>query len=162
MVAASYISDGIEYSVTPIVDYSHIDSDIEVVHDRITDTSLEYYEQNMEDSVDQNLAFSVLKDGTRVGFVYMRMEGYKYIGACVYIHSDAISSIVGLKTIFDMNDSHKVLFTPHENGLKYFKSMATGPSIRAYHATGTPLTIKRDTVYTKGVKIFKYLGVVNG
>ena len=162
MEAVSYISDGVTYKVEPILDDSFIAGDMLTVADAVQDTDPDEYKSAMEKSVEQELAFSVYVEDTRVGFVYCYKEDFKYIGASLYIHHNLISVLVALRTIFEMSDSHKLVFTPHEDGLQYFKSMCTGPSIRAYHAVGSPVTVLRSSIYAKGERLFSYLGITNG
>lgn len=159
MEAVSYTCNGVVYRVEPITNIDVIDGDIATVLDTISDTSLELYKDNMIKAVQQEFAFAVYKDTIRVGFIYNYMDRYKYIGASVYIKDDIISAIIALRTMFEINTTHKLTFIPHKNGLRYFKSMATGQSIRAFHGTGSPLVVLRDDVYSKGLRMFKYLGI---
>jgi len=159
MEVVSYICNSTIYTVVPISNTSYIDEDINTVRDKIVGTPIDSYRSNMEESVRQGLAFCIHKDGNKVGFVYTYIKDHRYVGASIHVYGDIVSSMVALRTIFEVNDTHKIIFTPHSTGLDYFKSMATGPSIRAHHATGGPVTILRDTVYTKGQKIYKYLGI---
>ena len=147
------------YKIIPILDYSYINTDVATVEDTISDTPIEKYIYNMLISVDQNLAFSVIVNNVRVGFVYSYLNNYVYTGASIHIHYDIVSTIIALKTIFDIQNSHKLVFIPHVGGLYYFKSMATELSIKAYYYNKSPLVVIRDNVYTKGEKIYNYLGI---
>ena len=162
MVLAVYICDNIEYKIESIDDSSFVEVDVKTVEDQITDISLDTYKENMVKAIEQKLAFSIYRDSTRVGFVYNYVEDFKYIGASIWIHSDMVSMLVGLRTIFEISDAHKLVFVPHKEGIRYFKSMVKGSSIRANYKTGSPLVVLRDVVYNKGFKMFKYLGIENG
>ena len=164
MEAVTYTCKGVRYEILPITDTEDIELDIEEVSYLIEDENVDMgiYRAAMVEAVEQGLAFRVVKDGTRCGFVYSYVEEYRYIGASINLPGDMVSVLLGLKTIFDIQDSHKILILPHDKGLKSFVSMATGKSIRAYHSVGMPLTILRSSIVEKGKKMFKYLGVENG
>lgn len=159
MEIAKYFVNNNIYNINKIIDVIEIDKDLEEVLDAITDTPLDKYKENMIKSVQQELAFSIYKDNIKIGFVYNYMEDFKYIGASMYIHTDIIATLLAFKTIFDINDTHKLSFIPHQDGIKYFKSIVLGDSIRAYHKIGSPVVVLRSTIYEKGFKMFKYLGI---
>ena len=162
MEAVSYICDGSVYRVEAIVDYNFIEEDIATVIETIDDMSIVEYRKNMEIAVDQGYACSVYKDGDRIGFFYNRSEDLKYIGCSIWLGRDAIGMLLGLKTIFEIGDYHKIVFMPHGDNWKYFKSIALGSSIRGYHLERTPLVILKDDVVQKGKRMFEYYGVING
>ena len=162
MEAVTYTCKGSRYEVVPITDVADIEVDIVEVLDAIADVDVDEYKATMQVCIDQGLAFRVLVNGSKTGFVYAYMDEYKYIGASVWLPGDIVSTVVGLSRIFDQVDVHKMLVSPHTGGLGNFVSMATGQSIRAYHTADKPISILRDVVVKKGSRMFRYLGVENG
>jgi len=163
MLHVSYTNkQGAQYTVHKIEDLNQIDLDIAEVEDKLIDTYLPLYKKNMVTSLEQGLAFAIFKEDKRIGFVYMLVKDNMYIGVSIHLEKDVTGMLIGLRTIFEIYDAHKIKVTPHPGGLKYFLSMATGSSIRAYHTHGSPLTILREDIYEKGKKMFKYLGLTDG
>lgn len=160
MEAVSYIYKDDTYTLTPILNSNYIDEDYLTVREEVYDTPENVYKDNMLKAVSQGLAFSVYKNTKRIGFVYNYIEDYKYLGACIWLKNDYIGSLVALKTIFDITDAHKLSFTPHYNGIMYFKSMITGSDIRAFYSGQPYVSIIKSNVVAKGEKIFKYLGII--
>lgn len=158
MVHASYTCDSVVYTVKFITTTDYIMEDMLEVSEHIIDTDPDIYRIYMMDSVAQGLAYDIWRDGVRVGFVYNRMEGVKYMGASIHI-TDSIAMLIALKTMFEIKDVHKISFFPHKSNLKYFKSMARGCDIRTYHTTGKPLPILRENMEANGRKLFSYLGI---
>jgi hypothetical protein len=158
MAVASYTCDGDIYTVMLIDDISKIESDMESVKDVISDTDPIEYKANMVESIRQGLAYEIYKNEDRVGFVYNKVDGYKYQGCSINI-TDTIAMLIALKTMFEIHDSHKISFNPHTTNIRDFKSMAYGPDIRVYYTTKEPLVLRRDMLEEKGLKLFKYLGI---
>lgn len=159
MEAVSYICDNTFYTIKAITTCDSIPYDVNTVYSIIKDTDITQYISNMELSVKQGYSFAIFKDGIRVGFVYSFKQNHQYIGASIYIIGDVVAASIALKTIFDITDSHKIVFMPHKDNLKFFISMIEGTSIRAHYTDNSPIAILRNVVYTKGTKIFKYLNI---
>ena len=155
---ASYICDGITYRVSYIEDTSSIDDDIATVIDTIQDTDIDVYRANMVKSVEQHLAYCIYKNDIRVGFIYNRIEGDLYLGASINI-TDTIAMLIALKTMFEIYDSHKIQFVPHNRDIRMFKSMAYGPDIRSYYSSDGYLVIRRADIENNGKRLFNYLGI---
>ena len=117
------------------------------------------YEDRMKRSVRQGLGFRVLKNGERIGTMYNMVLDGEYIGCSIYCKDDRVGMMVILKSMFEVYDWYKIVVMPHEDGLKYFVSMATSGSIKEYHLRGTPITILQKYVVEKGKRAFKYLGI---
>lgn len=159
MVHASYRSSTDLYEVRMITTQTKINADVDTVRDVIKDTSIVKYKEAMKESVRQKLAYAVWKNGERVGFVYNRIEGYRYLGCSINI-LDHIAMILAMKTMFEICDKHKIEFAPHTGNLKYFKSMLLGHSIRGWHqGERDSVVVMREDVESKGLKMFKYLGL---
>ena len=158
LIDKTYACKGSNYYVKSIKDYSYIATDTYQIIDAIEDTDIAKYKANMKLSVDQELAYSIYKDTERVGYVYNYTIDKAYYGASINIQNP-VAMILGLKTMFEIYDSHKISFVPHKNNLKYFKSLALGSSIREYHNYNTPVAILRDALLTKGRKAFFYMKI---
>jgi len=120
------------------------------------------YRDNMVASVYQDMAYCVYKNDVRIGFVYNRVEKYRYFGASIWM-KDTIGMIIAMKTMFEVCDNHKIELVPHEGGMKDFLSMATGTSIRTYHTRNRDaIVFLKEDLAPKGERLFKYFGIVNG
>lgn len=159
MGPVSYVKGSTKYSVQPITTYEMIDHDIGLVIDIIEDTPIDLYRKNMEMGVDQGLTYAIFKGNVRVGFVYNRVEKGKYYGSSIFIDKDIIGLLVALRTMFEIVDKKTITFAPHKDNLKYFKSMTTGESIRAYHSGKSTVVILKEKMLEEGVKLFKYFGL---
>ena len=157
--AVSYKRGSTSYTVEPIDSYDMIDRDISVVIDLIEGTPLDGYRSNMETSVDQGLAYAIFKDNLRIGFVYNRVEAGAYLGSSIFINKDLVAMNLAMKTMFEIYDARSIRFTPHQDNLRYFKSMVRGTSIRAYYSGVPYVTIIRDDIIAKGKEMFFYLGL---
>ena len=158
MEVASYICDGIVYTVKLIGDEGQVPKDIEKVLHLIDDTDPLVYANNMIESVHQGLAYELYKENDRMGFVYNRIEDGNYYGASICI-DDTICMLIALKTMFELYETHKISFMPHTTNLQCFKAMAYGPDIRMHYSAGNPLIIRRDELEQKGLKLFRYFGI---
>lgn len=158
MVLASYKNNGHLYTVEPAQSFD-IEIDANLAMHNTGNMDLSEYMSRMHDSVDQNLAYHILKDGVQVGMMYNRVTSLGYEGCCIYCVGDVIATMVLLKSMFEVYDTHKILITPFGGSLKYFISMATPDSIREFHLYGTPLTIVRSQLESQGPRLFKYLGI---
>jgi len=98
----TYTCKGSKYEVVPITDVADIEIDIVEVLDAIADVDVDEYKATMQVCIDQGLAFRVLVNGSKTGFVYAYMDEYKYIGASVWLPGDIVSTVVGLSRIFDI------------------------------------------------------------
>jgi len=162
MVHASYTCDGDLYRVEMITDTSMIDADMATVGDVIDDIDPEVYRDNMVASVYQDMAYCIYKNDVRIGFVYNRVERYRYFGASIWM-KDTIGMIIAMKTMFEVCDNHKIEIVPHEGCIIDYISMASGTSIRTYHCgTRDAIVFLRDELVPKGEKLFKYFGIQNG
>lgn len=162
MVHASYISNGNIYEVVKAT-VDDIDDDMIFALQGNVEVDEEYKER-MKESVQQGLGYRLLKNGVRIGVMYNAVFNEEYTGCSLYCKDDKVGMIILLKSIFEVYDWHKLVLMPHEDGLKYFVSMATTGSIKEYHMRGLPLVISKKEVVDKGRKIFNYLGVeeING
>lgn len=154
-----YVCNGSMYEIRPIDTYDMIDTDMMSVLDTIGDTDINLYMQNMRAGVDQGKAYDIWKDGTRVGFVYNREEDGMYYGSSINIW-DHIGMILGMKHMFEISDKHKIVFVPHGDNWKYFKSMVQGNKLRMLYNGGNSVTILRDEIAGKyDSKLMKYLQI---
>ena len=155
---ASYIQESDVYEVRYITEDTSIDTDIEVVLPAITDTAIEVYRANMAESVNQGLAYAIYKNNTKVGFVYNYIRESKYYGASIYIPGSVVTCL-GLKTMFEICDNHKIQFVPHANNLSGFLPMATGENIRAYHSGKPFISVTKKYMYPRVKKLYHYLNI---
>lgn len=158
MVHASYKSNTDIYEVRMITTEDMIDTDMRSVSETIQDTDPIVYRENMVESITQSLAYDIWKNGTRVGFVYNRVDGYRYLGCSINIW-DHIGMLLAMKTMFEICDKHKIEFAPHTGNLKWFKSMVQGAKLFEYNNGGTCIPILKRDVEANGVRMFKYLGI---
>lgn len=158
MVHAVYKCNNDIYTIIIISDTSYIDEDISSVSAMITDTDLAIYKENMVQSVSQKLAFSVFKNDIRIGFMYNRLDVHVYKGASVRL-TDPIGVLLGMKTVFELLDTHKITFIPHAGGIKNFLSLVYGPDIREYYSGAKDLVVRRVYIEPKGLQMYKYLGI---
>lgn len=158
MEVVSYISPKHTYKIVPITDDLHVNDDIASVADIIEGTDVQEYKSAVLDSIDQELAYSVYKDEERVGFVYNRVYDNKYYCASIRI-DDPIAVVVALRSMFEIANYTKILFLPHNDNLKYFKSMIDGHVIRAFHSGLPSVSITKKRMWDEGVRLFKYFGL---
>lgn len=156
MVLASYTNKRNLFIVVAVTDPTFVEEDYETVKDLITDTDMELYKQKMYQSVEQGLAYRVYKDNVLTGFVYNIIHNGKYYGASIKV-VDIESTLIALKTMFDIVDYHKIEFLPHTHSLQMFKSMIRGTVIRTFHNRGRgTLSILRSDIVPLGERLFKY------
>lgn len=159
MEAVSYTKDNHRYDVIPITDESYINADMQTVATEIQDTDPAAYRANMQLGVQQGLAYSIFRDGIRIGFVYNRIENNRYYGSSIFIDRDLAGMIVAFKSMFEICDKHKIEFVPHTGNLHYFKSMIDGSTLRLFHNGAPTVTIMRDKMIADGYRAFHYLGI---
>lgn len=129
----------------------------------LSDTVIENvdeYSARMHEAIDQGLAYHIQKNtATTVGIMYNRVHEGKYEGSCIYCKNDVAGMVILLKTMFEINDAHKIYVMPYKGSIKYFLSLATEVSIKAYHAKEAPLVIVKSIIVPKGTIAFRYLGI---
>jgi len=158
MEVVSYICKGIHYTVLPITDTAGIDSDIATIITEIDNVDMEEYKANMIESVAQGLAYAVYRGEDRVGFVYNKVNGNRYLGCSIHIW-DHVAMLIAMKTMFEIHNSHKIEFSPHSKNMKYFMSLLYAPSVRKHYVDGSPLVVLRDPLVSKGKDLFKYYSI---
>ena len=158
MVHASYTHNEDIYEVQLIEDISIIADDIASIEQTISVKDKEAYLEAMEDCINQKLAFSVIKNGTRVGFMYNRIHKRQYEGCSIYLPSKIVM-ILAFKTVFELCNYGKIRFTPHEGQLNKFKSLTTKDSIRRHKAIGGPINVYKHLIYPIGEKLFYYMRI---
>lgn len=159
MVHASYKCHGSLYTVERIDDYLTIDSDADRALRDTTGVDIVEYTDRMEDSVNQQLAYRVMKDGLQTAVMYNRVVGYSYEGVSIYCEKDSVAMLILLKSMFEIYPAHKLLVMPYADSLKYFISMATSESIREYHLSGKPLVLVKAELEKNGPKLFTYMQI---
>ena len=157
MVAVSYTNGSDTYLVQPILDVLSKRADAIAALALVgNDTPLDKYENAMKQSIEQRLAYEIYKNDTRVGYVYNRVENNTYYGACINVKGFEAMAIA-MKHMFEIYDSHKIVFSPHTHNLKSFKSMIKGSIIRAWHNGRKTVSILREDIVPQGIKVFNYL-----
>jgi hypothetical protein len=164
MEAVSYTDGNDIYTVKPITDTIMLGADAEAALEIVGyDNPTELYKEAMLESILQGLAYEIWKNDGRVGYIYNAVIDEKYIGISINVKGYEAMAIA-MKHMFEINDSHKIIFHPHSIGVGAFKSMLLGTSIRNMHNGKNEVVIlKKDIVY-KGHKVFHYLGLreING
>ena len=159
MVYSTYKCKSDLYIVEPVDTYDAIESDYTIATADVNIPNKGEYTSNMRQSIDQKLAYHIVKNGSQIGMLYNVITARGYEGACMYCKNDTIGMLIMFKTIFEIYDYHKIYVTPHTDGLKYFISIATPASIVSYHIKGTPLTILRNVLEVQGAKLFSYFKI---
>lgn len=162
VVEKQYVCGTDVYRIKPITDPADVLTDYEKVRSLVTDTPEDEYKEDMYESINQGLAFSVWKNDLRVGCEYNTYRDYRYFGECFYMLG-RIPMIIGLYEAFQIHDNHKIEFAPHEDTLKYFISAAIGHSIRGWHqGERDAIALVRDDFIPKVELCLQYLGVTHG
>lgn len=159
MEVASYINNADIYTVEPIIDTNLINTRIEYIINIGTPIDdIENYKESMIDSVKHGYAIQVKKNDVCTGWFYGDVKDNKYYGRSIYAE-DIYSGILLFKRIFELYDYHKIQFMPHDvKSMLWFKSLLSIESIKLWYSAKRPVTIMRDIVVNKGMKVFKYLG----
>lgn len=160
MGLASYTNGNDIFTVNKIETYEPIERDsaeaLSLVNYDVD--SEEEYKLAMQESVNQRLAYEVIKNDTRVGYVYNRIVDGVYYGSCINVIGFE-AMVIALKTMFEIHDSHKIVFKPHGGNLNLFKSLVLGQTIRAWHNGKETVSVMKDVVLSRGEKAFSYLGL---
>lgn len=159
MAAVSYISRGNTYRIEPITDHEKVDVDFLFVKANVDGISEEEYKNHMHDSIEQGYAYELYVNDSSAGFFYNSYEGNMYCSRSVWIDSEIEGVVVMLWHMFKITDAHKIVFAPHSDNLKYFKSLIAGSKIREYNAVGSPVTITRKHFEEVSDKLHKYLDI---
>lgn len=157
MPHVSYTNNGNLYEIKPIEDTIHLEWDIESVQDIIEGVDIAEYRNKMIQSIIQGYAYALYVNGERKGFFYNTVDDEgRYYGNSIRIDSDIIGVFFMLKQMFDIYPAHKIIFMPHRDNIKYFKSMIRGDKIRAYNVNNTPVTITREVYDKYAARLRKY------
>lgn len=159
MLHASYLSNECTYEVVFIDSY--VDALVDAAYalqDVTSDVSVDYLGR-MKRSIDQRLAYRIVKDGVGVGFAYNLFEDDEYQGTSIHCVGDPVATVLLFKTMFEIHGGYKIKVMPHKGLLKYFISVATSASIKEYHTKGLPLVIVKKDITVAGEKAFHYLGI---
>jgi hypothetical protein len=157
MKVVSYTDGNNTYTVRPITDTIMLDIDAHAALAIVNyDNPIEQYREMMLTSIQQELAYEVWKNNERVGYVYNVVKDDVYTGASINVKGYEAMAIV-MKHMFEIYDSHKIVFHPHSTGIDAFKSMLLGTSIRNMHNGSNEVVILKKDVYEKGCKVFTYL-----
>ena len=166
MQAVSYIVGNDEYIVTKIVDVALVPDHaqlvieyLETLGDSIGD--LEGYKENMITGIKQDNAYICNCNGEMVAFIYCRTSEYTLYGSSLWADGKNVyGTLFLLEAMWRANKkSFKTIkVAPHRNNIKNFMSFATGKSIRAYHAGGSPyIVLPFKTMLKIGSKIKEYV-----
>jgi hypothetical protein len=159
MPHASYTSNGDLYCVEKVTDHSEVATDVLMILADAEIENVDEYSARMHEAIDQGLAYHIKKNGATVGIMYNRVHEGKYEGSCIYCKNDTVGMMILLKTMFEINDAHKIYVMPYKGSIKYFLSLATEASIKAYHVKEAPLVIVKNTIVPKGTRAFRYLEI---
>lgn len=99
----------------------------------LSDTSEEAYKNAMMRSVEQNLAWYVMKNDEFMGYLYVSREGNVFNGNAIY-GIDLYSMGLIWNQLFEVIGAVCVRFKPHKGQLVKFISIADKGSIRLFHA----------------------------
>ena len=99
----------------------------------LPDTSEEAYKNAMVHSVEQDLAWFVMKNDKFTGFLYVSREGNVFNGNAIY-GTDLYSMGLVWNQLFEVVGPVCVRFKPHKGQLSKFVSIADKSSIRLFHA----------------------------
>lgn len=159
MPAVSYTSRGNTYTLKSIRNHKKVSSDFKLVKHLVDGIDPKEYKEYMHESIRQGYAYELLVNKERKGFFYNTLDNNGYYGRSIWIQSEIEGVVVMLWHMFNITDSHRIVFAPHSDNIKYFKSMITGPKLRMYNAAGTPVTITRQLFEEVKTKLMKYLDI---
>lgn len=158
MEAVWYTSGTDAYVIYRIETTAYVYEDVKKVEAKLCEQVSEEYIEAMHDSVMQGLAYTVVKNGERVGFVYNRMKNGEYYGASICIW-DQVGMFLCMRHMFEICDAHKITFIPHGDNWKYFKSMVHGSKLRMLHNGDNVVTITKENASKEGERLYRYFGI---
>jgi hypothetical protein len=122
----------------------------------ITDVSQDEYQNRMQESISQGLAWKGYVDNKLFGFIYNKVEDKIGYGICIYsLFNEPYGFTLLLKEAFTDFPSHKILVTPHkEMPVTYLRSLTTSMSMKRYNWYKEPLAIHIETLYKKFERIY--------
>jgi len=139
MEAVSYTSIKGTYEKVPCT-LDDIDSDILLVEAALAESGIilenkDEYIDNMIQSIYQELAFAILHNGERVGFMYNRIDGNfptKLTASSLVMPKDTVALMILMLTI-SLSKYRDLIVFPHGRNLTAFKSFITKKSLRLYN-----------------------------
>jgi len=144
MGAVFYTSIKGEYSKVPCT-LDDIDTDVQTIKDillaqgEVLENEQEYID-NMVQSIYQDKAFAIYKDGVRLGFMYNREDKAfprRLVASSLVAPKDPIAMVILMMTI-NLGKYKFLIVFPHGRNLISFKSFITRKSMRMYNCGARP------------------------
>jgi len=141
MEAVSYTSINGTYTKVPCT-LEDIDNDVSTVKDilKAQGETLEHepeYIDNMIQSIYQDRAFGIYRNGKRLGFIYNRLDDElfpnKLIASALVVPKDIIALTILILSI-NLGSFSRLIVFPHGRNLQSFKSFITKNSLRIYNS----------------------------